>query len=60
MHNKNNYFKPSLGDAHKHVWLASPDGHDFCSKVRVTWLASHKNSKETEGLMYFHQSAVGT
>ena len=60
MHNKNNYFKPSLGDAHKHVWLASSDGHDFCSKVRVGWLASIKNSKETEGLMYFNQSPVGT
>ena len=42
MHNKNNYFKTSLGDAHKHVWLATPGGH---SKVRVGWLASIKTQK---------------
>ena len=46
MHNKNNYFKPSLGDAHKHVWLALRDGHDFCSKVRAAWLASIKPQKK--------------
>ena len=49
MHNKNNYFKPSLGDAHKHVWLASPDGHNFCSRVRVGWLASIKTQKKLKG-----------
>ena len=28
------YFK-LLGDAHKYVWLASPDRPDFCSEARV-------------------------
>ena len=49
MHNENKYFKPSLGDAQKHVWLASPDGHDFCSRVRVGWLASIKTQKKLKG-----------
>ena len=49
MHNENKYFKPSLGDAHKHVWLALPDGHNFCSRVRVRCLASIKPQKKLKG-----------
>ena len=49
MHHENKYFKPSLGDAHKHVWLASPDGHNFYSRVRVGWLASIKTQKKLKG-----------
>ena len=49
MHNKNNYFKPSLDDTHKYVWLVSPDWPDFCSKVRVGWLATIKTEKKLKG-----------
>ena len=33
----------------KYVWLASPDGPDFCSKVRVRWSASVKTEKKLKG-----------
>ena len=36
----------TLGDAHKYVWLASPDRPDFFSKVRVGWSASIKSEKK--------------
>ena len=34
-----------LGDAHKYVWLTSPNRPDFCSKVGVGGLASIKTEK---------------
>ena len=33
----------------KYVRLASPDGPDFCSKVRVRWSASVKTEKKLKG-----------
>ena len=35
----------SYGNTHKHVWLASPNQPDFCSKVRVGGSASIKTEK---------------
>ena len=40
------YSEHNLGDTHKYVWLASPDQPNFCSKVRVGWLASMKTKKK--------------
>ena len=42
-------FKQLLGDAHKYVWLASPDRPDFSSKVRVGQSASIKSEKKLKG-----------
>ena len=38
------------GDAHKYVWLASPDPPDFCSKVKVGWSASIKTEQKLADL----------